>query len=120
MQTLAGRLILVLEDEYFLGQDVAEALRDLGAEVVGPYATAQSALDGLGGRRVDGAVVDMNLRGDTSARVADHLKQEAVPMLIVSGYGRDALPERFRETPYLEKPVEARAVGRRVCELVGG
>ena len=33
---LTGRRILVVEDEYFIADDIARALTSLGAEVVGP------------------------------------------------------------------------------------
>ena len=34
---LTGRRVLVIEDEYFLADDIVQALTALGARVVGPY-----------------------------------------------------------------------------------
>jgi orotate phosphoribosyltransferase len=34
-EKLSGRLVLVVEDEYFIADEIAEALREAGAEVVG-------------------------------------------------------------------------------------
>lgn len=36
--------VLIIEDEYFLGQDLAKALRLLGCEVVGPVAELFDAM----------------------------------------------------------------------------
>ena len=33
---LVGRRVLVIEDEYFLADDIARALTSLGAEIIGP------------------------------------------------------------------------------------
>ncbi|MBV9461770.1 MAG: response regulator, partial [Bradyrhizobium sp.] len=34
---LSGRRVLVIEDEYFLADDIMRALTALGARVIGPY-----------------------------------------------------------------------------------
>ena len=41
---LAYRRVLIVEDEYFLADDLAQALRRLGAEVIGPVPTQAQAL----------------------------------------------------------------------------
>ena len=46
---LAGRRILVVEDEYFIAQDLQMLLQEIGAEPVGPVPTLQQALDLAGG-----------------------------------------------------------------------
>ncbi|WP_349546089.1 hypothetical protein [Bradyrhizobium sp. ORS 375] len=43
--TLAGRRLLVVEDDYYLADDLARALGAEGAEVVGPVSNIDSALD---------------------------------------------------------------------------
>ena len=37
--SLTGRRVLVVEDEYFLADDLSRALAQLGADVLGPVAT---------------------------------------------------------------------------------
>jgi hypothetical protein len=49
---LASRRVLVVEDEFFLADDMAAALRALGAEVVGPEELVRALPDVMGeGRR---------------------------------------------------------------------
>jgi hypothetical protein len=36
---LQGRRVLVVEDEYFIAQDISNALLQVGAEIVGPAST---------------------------------------------------------------------------------
>ena len=71
---LTGRRVLVVEDEYFLADDIARALVGLGAETVGPVPTREQALAHLeGGGRIDACVLDLNLRGEMAFPVADAL-----------------------------------------------
>ena len=59
-QSLSGRRVLVVEDEYFIAiaDDIARALGRLGAEVVGPVPDRDEALALLSsGERVDLAVL---------------------------------------------------------------
>ena len=42
---LAGRRILLVEDEYFIAHDMARAFQNNGAEIVGPVANVDDALD---------------------------------------------------------------------------
>ena len=38
---LNGRRILVIEDEYFLAEDICSVLRGLGADIIGPVAKSR-------------------------------------------------------------------------------
>jgi CheY-like chemotaxis protein len=65
----ATNRVLVVEDEYFLADDMARALRKIGVEVVGPVGTRAQALDLLiSGEQLAGAVLDINLRGENVFR----------------------------------------------------
>ena len=96
--------ILVVEDDPLLALDIAEVLRLRGAEVIGPAATLDDALQALESRWIDRAVLDMNLDGEMSYAIADRLDAAGIPYVIASAYGRDALPERFQGKPRLGKP----------------
>src|SRR5262249_23741420 len=62
---LSGRRVLVIEDEYFLADDIARALKDLGARVVGPVGELEEAASLVDADiAIDAAVVDINLRSD--------------------------------------------------------
>lgn len=101
---LAGRQVLVVEDEYFQADDVAQALRKLGAQVMGPVATVQEALALLANEPVDVAVLDINLRGDPVYPVVDVLQAEGVPFVFATGYGEAAIPPSLRDIPRWQKP----------------
>jgi DNA-binding NtrC family response regulator len=104
---LKGARILIVEDEYYLAEDLADALKRAGAEVVGPVGSLSQAEAPVGAGGLDGALIDMNLRGEPAFDLAERLQDAGVPFVIVSGYSREALPPSLAEVPRLEKPVDS-------------
>lgn len=102
---LSGARIVVVEDEYYLAEDLADALKDAGAEVIGPVGSIGHAQELLEAGGFDGALLDMNLRGELSFALARQLQAADVPFVIVSGYSSGALPPELGSVPRLEKPI---------------
>lgn len=104
---LDGRHILVIEDEFLIAEDLREALESLGAVVIGPAATADHALALIvAAGRLDGATVDVTLRGERSDRVAEALKARSVPFVLLTGYGAEDLPAHLQDVPRCRKPFD--------------
>ena len=97
--------VLVVEDEAMIAMDLQGILRRAGCEVIGPVGRVEAAT-----RRADGepppdvALLDINLGGESVFVVADALAARRIPFVFVTGYGKDVLPERFRERPMSSKP----------------
>ena len=115
---LRGARILIVEDEYYLADDLAAALRRAGAEVLGPAATLDDAEDAVRAGGFDCAIVDMNLRGDMAFPIADRLGTAGIPFLIATGYNSGSLPDRFADTPRIEKPFDPAKVIEAVPRLL--
>jgi DNA-binding NtrC family response regulator len=107
---LDGARVLILEDEFLLADDLARALERVGAEPVGPVNSIERAEKLIGRGRLDAAVVDLNLHGKMSSEFVERLAAMNLPCLVVSGYGKEAVPESIRSLPSLEKPVSAARV----------
>lgn len=107
---LAGKRILVVEDEYFIASDIKRALVKAEATVVGPVGHLGEGLALLGGEPLDGAILDVNLEGATSYPIADKLAERDVPYLFLTGYDGWSLPERYRAAPRIAKPFQIGAV----------
>jgi CheY-like chemotaxis protein len=103
---LEGQRILVVEDDYLVALAVSTMLEDAGAKVVGPIAGAQEAvaLIEAAEERVDVAILDIDLNGETSYPVADALASRHIPFVFASGYGVDALDQQYRQYPRCQKP----------------
>jgi CheY-like chemotaxis protein len=108
--SLSGARVLIVEDEYYLADDLSRALSDAGATVIGPVATLQEAEQRLGDAAFDCAVVDMNLRGEFAFAVAERLKARNVPFVVATGYNEGSLPEALKNVPRVEKPFAPKQV----------
>ena len=101
---LAGKRLLVIEDEPLVALDIAAALETAGAEVIGPAGTATEALNLINSTKPDAALLDANLRGQSAGEIAARLTARNVPFIFVTGYGADSLPQAFAKAPILSKP----------------
>ena len=104
MSDAAKRRVLVVEDEPLVGMEIEDAIGDLGHEVVGPIAELHEALALAVGGELCCAVLDINIRGGNSYPVVDLLLRRGVPVLLMSGYDVETLPERLRGETLLQKP----------------
>ena len=109
---LDGRRILVVEDDYLVALALSTVLEEAGAHVVGPVASAEEAVALLeeGRERVDAAVLDVDLNGETSYPVADALATRDIRFVFATGYGIDAVAEGYRHYPRCQKPFDHRAI----------
>lgn len=120
MGPLAGVRALVVEDEALIAMDLVATLRRAGCVVVGPARRVAPALLLVAGDpRPDVALLDVNLGGEPVVPVADALAGRDIPFVLITGYGRDALPERFRDRPLLGKPCAAAPLLATLERLVG-
>jgi CheY-like chemotaxis protein len=116
---LAGRRILVIEDEYFLADDIARALKDLGARIVGPvgeFDDAASLVDS--DVAIDAAVVDINLRSDMVFPLARTLRARKVPFVFTTGYDRKSIDAEFGDIRLWEKPLDIPAMARDLAGMI--
>lgn len=117
---LKGRRVLIVEDEYLLAEDLRLTLERFGAEVVGPVPSVGEAMATVADHpELDGAVLDMNLRGTMVFPVADLLVARGVPFFFTTGYSLSALPDRFASVQRFDKPFDpdlvAEALGRHLA-----
>jgi CheY-like chemotaxis protein len=97
--------IVLIEDEHIVVESLARALRQMGVEVVATAATVEQALALLERTPdIDGAVLDINLRGIRAYAVADTLIARDVPLVFTTGYSGAVVPDAYRRVPVLLKP----------------
>jgi DNA-binding response OmpR family regulator len=106
--SLAGRRILVVEDEMMIAILLDEALRSLGGTVVGPVGKLEAAKRLATEEMFDAAVLDINIRGGQVFPVAAILEARGIPYVLASGYSDWVLPEHMQGKPRLTKPFTLR------------
>ena len=104
---LTGQRVLVLEDDYYLASDAANAVREAGGTVVGPFANERSALEEIASMRPTAALLDVNLGNGPSYEAARVLARRGVPFIFMTGYDDEVIPKEFAAIARLRKPVES-------------
>ncbi|WLA44347.1 response regulator [Bradyrhizobium elkanii] len=116
---MTGRRVLIVEDEYFLADDMRSALRALGADIAGPAADIADALRILhDGGVIDGAVLDVNIRQQMIYPVARELQARGVPIVFTSGYDKIVLGTEFADVPLWEKPFDHRTMAQGLAGMI--
>ncbi|MFZ2031053.1 MAG: response regulator [Vitreimonas sp.] len=105
-QVLIGRSVLLVEDEPLVGLMMRELLSDMGADVVGPFATLPEAFGALA-RSFDAALLDVNLGGEAVYPLAEELMRLHVPIIFLTGYESASIDPKFADAPVLTKPIDA-------------
>jgi DNA-binding response OmpR family regulator len=82
---LAGRLILIIEDEPLIALGISDALQEAGAQTV-TARTLAAALVAIEGPSLSAAIVDHALGDGDSSELCQRLKERNVPFLMYSGY----------------------------------
>ncbi|MDD1536280.1 MULTISPECIES: response regulator [unclassified Bradyrhizobium] len=117
---LLDRRILVIEDEYFLADDIGSALRALGAEIAGPVGEIEDAAKILqNGGVLDAAVLDVNIRNEMIFPIARELRALQVPFVFTTGYGEVSIESEFHDVQLWEKPIDIGAMAQSLARLVG-
>jgi DNA-binding NtrC family response regulator len=114
---LHGRRVLVVEDEYYLADDIRRTLTAAGANIIGPFSTLREAQIAVDDRDFDCAVLDLNLHGESAAPIAEQLLDRGKRFVLATGYGSSAVPERLQDVPRVEKPFDPAALLNVVSQL---
>lgn len=112
IEDLAGYRVLVVEDDYFVAEELAAALERNGATVLGPASSVEAGRSLAGEHAPDCVLLDVNLRGENAFELADELRERGIFTVFATGYDSDLVPEHLRDANYLRKPLEITAVVR--------
>lgn len=117
---LAGRRMLVAEDDSLIALNLEMMLQGFGCEVVGPVAEVEAIVAVAGTESLDGALLDVDLRGRKVFEALPALVSRGVPIVLTSGYSDTTLfPDEWRALPCIAKPFEERALRRACIEMIG-
>lgn len=117
-RSLAGKRVLMVEDEFLVGMMTRKLLEGLGATVLGPHARLADGLEAARTEQFDAALLDFNLAGELAEPIADLLIARGVPFILLTGYQRESIDRRYANIPLLQKPIEPDALERMLVSLL--
>jgi CheY-like chemotaxis protein len=114
-----GRRILVVEDSPVVAPFTRDILNELGCVAVGPATTLADARVLAETEEIDGAIVDIRIRGDKSFAICDILERRGIPFVLTSGYADWTLPDNLKDRPQLPKPYKLEDLEKALVQLIG-
>ncbi|MBL8814820.1 MAG: tetratricopeptide repeat protein [Planctomyces sp.] len=109
MNEIQGAMVLLVDDEALIRNSISEVLTAAGYEVV----TASDSYSAMAlipkiADRLNVAIVDYSMPGETGVRLAERLNERipGLPVIICSGYAAESIPtgeiiRRFLQKPYV-------------------
>jgi DNA-binding response OmpR family regulator len=98
---LAGRSILIVEDEPLIAMEIVDAFKAAGAVVTTTFSLKQALIlvehDGLAA-----AILDHALGDDDSSQLCARLKERDVPFVVYSGFSK--IGGACAHAPLVQKP----------------
>lgn len=102
--------VMIVEDEFIIADEIAMIIEGAGHAVMGPVASLEDASAMLAGDRPDFAIIDANLRGQSSSPLARSLAGMEIPFCVCTGYRIDDLKPTFGDVAVIQKPVRDKAL----------
>jgi CheY-like chemotaxis protein len=116
---LADLRVLVVEDEAIVTMLIEDILDELGCKVAGIASEVDEALTKSAEEQFDVAILDVNLNGSRSFRVAEKLAELGLPFVFATGYGLAGVPARFHGIPVLVKPFRGHDLKEALATALG-
>jgi DNA-binding response OmpR family regulator len=88
---LKGVRVLIVEDAWPVAKALKSTLEQMGMHVVGPTATTAQARELAAAQRPELALVDINLKQETSGGLIEELHEQGVRVIVISGYAVPAV-----------------------------
>lgn len=118
MTTGSPLKVLVVEDEGLVALMLEDMIEALGHQVAAVAATLEEAIALTDRGQFDVALLDMNLRGVSSEKVAERLRELRKPFIFATGYGDKLVEGSADGVPVLAKPFEGLALEQAIAKAM--
>ena len=96
---------------------IEDILLELECRVIGPVAKLETALEHVKTAELDGALLDVNLRGKRSYEIADALAAKGLPYIFVTGYGAKGIDPDYADMIVVQKPFSRHNIAEALSQL---
>ena len=113
-QALHDLRILIADDEMTVAMALSDYLSACGCSII-TAGSLSKALNVATTEALDGALLDINLRGERVYPVAEALDARAIPFIFLTGYSADHVQAPWEDRPVLEKPMNLDVLKRTIA-----
>ena len=107
--------ILIVEDEALIALQIEMDIEDIGHSVAGTCMSLSESLKLIDSADIDGAILDVDLRGVDVFPAAEKLCEKNIPFVFHTGHGNKAqIEERFPHSTVFKKPSPTKAMLKRL------
>jgi DNA-binding response OmpR family regulator len=110
---------MVVEDDFLIALSLCQRLKGQGAVVRGPFGVLEQATRCVHEEKIDFAVLDVNVRGESSVGLATELAETGIPCLFLTGYGAFDAPAILESVPRVSKPAEFKGILSHILSEIG-
>lgn len=97
--------ILVVEDEALIALQLEMDIEDSGHHVAGTCMSLKESLKFIEAETIDGAILDVDLRGVDVFPAAEKLREKSIPFVFHTGHGdKSQIEDRFPRSTVFKKP----------------
>ena len=115
---LKGIPVLIVEDAWHVAKALKSTLEQMEMHVVGPTATTAEARNLIAAQIPRLAIVDINLKQETSYGLIDELHQQGVQVIVISGYAAPTV-SGDRVAAFLQKPFSGTELITTIIRVLG-
>ncbi|CAM3720568.1 response regulator [Litorimonas haliclonae] len=103
--SIGEKRVLVVEDEALIALQLEMEIEDIGHKVAGTCMNLPECLRFIEDAEIDGAILDVDLRGVDVFPAAEKLRQKNIPFVFHTGHGdKYQIEERFPRSTVFKKP----------------
>lgn len=97
--------VLILEDDFIIAKQTQKEAEKLGAAQSLLASNNPAAMALISNNEISFGILDINLGGDRSLPIANHLAEQNIPFIFVTGYGSgEGQLAEFPDIPVVTKP----------------
>lgn len=106
MQSKSKIRVIIIEDEAAIAFELRQFLKGAGFDVVGLAGSNAKALSMLEKHGCDVAVVDWQLKTETSEETLFYLRQHNTPFVLITGYNEQQVATNLGNAIRISKPID--------------
>lgn len=112
---LAGKRVMIVEDELMIAMLLETALEDESCTIVGPFPGVAKAMQAATDAPIDFALLDVNVIDGKIYPIAERLDSRGIPFILLSGDGARDVPAGRAHWQTTAKPFSIGPLIDRVC-----